>query len=50
MMPFGMPSFPCPARPPMPKISPFRTSKETSRTVSPGMSTHRCSTFRTGSV
>ena len=46
MIPLGIPSFPCPARPPMPKISPLRTSKETSRTVSPGISTQRCSTAK----
>ena len=40
-MPLGMPSFPWPARPPMPRISPSRTSRETLRTVSPGISTHR---------
>jgi hypothetical protein len=28
----------------MPKISPSRTVKDTSLTVSPGISTHRCST------
>ena len=44
MIPLGMPSLPWPARPPMPKISPLRTEKLMSRTVSPGMSTQRCST------
>ena len=50
MMPLGMPSLPWPARPPMPKISPLRTVKFMSRTVSPGMSTHRWFTERMSSV
>ena len=37
--PLGIPSFPWPARPPMPRISPSLMSRSTSRTVSPGMST-----------
>ncbi|OQA64466.1 MAG: hypothetical protein BWY39_00205 [Spirochaetes bacterium ADurb.Bin269] len=49
MMPFGMPSLPWPANPPMPKISPSRTSNETFLTTSPGMSTHRFFTDSNGS-
>jgi len=45
MMPFGMPSLPWPASPPIPNISPLRTENDTSRTASPGMSTHRRSTL-----
>ena len=41
IIPLGMPSLPCPARPPIPRISPALISKVTSRTVSPGMSTQR---------
>ena len=41
MMPLGKPSLPCPARPPMPRISPSLTSRLTLRTVSPGISTQR---------
>ena len=46
MMPLGMPSFPWPARPPIPRISPSLTSRETFRTVSPGISTHSFSILR----
>ena len=41
MIPFGMPSLPCPASPPMPRISPSLISRSTLRTVSPDISTHR---------
>ena len=45
-MPLGIPSFPWPARPPMPRISPSFTSRLTLRTVSPGISTQSFSIFR----
>ena len=45
-MPLGIPSFPCPARPPIPRISPSLTSRFTLRTVSPGISTQSFSTER----
>src|SRR5438093_1199916 len=43
MIPFAIPSLPCPARPPIPRISPRRTVSETSWTGSPGMSTLKLS-------
>ena len=46
IIPLEIPTLPCPAKPPRPKISPLCTLKETSRTVSPGMSTQRCSVLR----
>ena len=49
MIPLGIPSFPCPARPPIPRISPFFTVIEKSLTVSPGILTQRCSTVITSS-
>ena len=39
--PLGMPSLPCPASPPIPRISPSYTSRDTPRTSSPGISTCR---------
>ena len=39
--PFGIPIFPCPARPPIPRISPSRISRSIPRSTSPGIFTHR---------
>ena len=41
IIPFGNPSLPWPARPPIPKISPLRIFNDTFLTASPGISTQR---------
>ena len=43
MIPFAILIFPCPAKPPIPKISPSFTLKETSLATSPGILTLKCS-------